>query len=182
MTLLRTLNLTVWYSYNMSTIVGVERKNLGTQEENCSLPNGCYELQRNALISCSSLSVKPGISRWSERSSERIPILHSSVLGTGKYFIEFFILLAVKESWEQEHSREILLRVLPITVVMSSRKQPARILMEYFGLEERDLTNPEKRLASITFGCRDPEIPSIRYRWVVFGTCQAWRTDTFQAV
>ena len=100
----------------------------------------------------------------------------------GKYFIDFFISPGVKDSNEQEHSLEILLRVVPITVLKSMDVELANTLMEYLGLDSRDFTKLEYRLASITLGCREPEIPSIRYLWVVFGTLQEWRTVTFQAV
>ena len=119
-------------------------------------------------MSSISWGVNPGISKLSERSSLRVPILHFSASGILKYFIEFFTMAGVSESLEEVHSTEIRLMVLPITVRMSFLMVLANTLMQYLGLEHRDFTKPMYRLANMTLGWSDSEIDSIRYLWVVF--------------
>ena len=144
-----------------------------------------HDWQRKETISPISCSVKPGTSKSSEISSLRKPVLQLSRSGTGKYFV-FFLTVAElsmpRSAPGMPHSLPISGKVCPITVLRSLERMLAKTLTGYFGLESRDFINPQYRLASITLGCRDPDISSIRYLWVVLGTFQACLTATFHAL
>ena len=110
------------------------------------------------------------------------PILYSSSAGTSKYFMELFTNDDVKDSTVEEHSDDILKMVLPIPVLISLIRELAITLIQYLVLDSKDFTKPIYRLASITLGWSEPEIDSMRYLWVVFGTLHACLTATFHAV
>ena len=82
--------------------------------------------------------VKPGRCRLEQSSSERNPVLHSSLGGTGKYFILDLIIAELSSLIPQPHSLLRVDSVLPNLVLLSKRHSLARILTWYLVLFSKD--------------------------------------------
>ena len=109
-------------------------------------------------------------------------ILHCSASGTSAYFIVHLTWVEVNEFNSLLQTAVMLFMFLPTVVLMPFWLRLDKKLTMFLELVMQSLMKLINLEQSITLGCKDPEIASMKYLWAVVGSLKANLTPIFQAV